>query len=257
MKITEMPLAQSAALRADRDRRRIDIARIRNGRVGEAVARRVKRLGFVLENPAKDVEVVNQHVLEDAARTPDVLDGRCARIAARHGEHLGRADLARIDPRLQRGERRIEASLKADHAHHASGIDGPRARLRALHRQVGGLFAKNMLAGGRRTFDELGVRVGARADHARANRAVRERGIGLDGLRAVLAGERLGGLPVHVDDVLEPRAGLPGEVGCVNTADAARTEHRDIHRAASLISHRILPCLWILRRLVRACTPTR
>ena len=57
-------------------------------------------VGFVVENPAEDVEVVNQHVLEDAARMPDVLDGRRARIAARDDEHFRLADLARIDSAL-------------------------------------------------------------------------------------------------------------------------------------------------------------
>ena len=51
-------------------------------------AGRVQRVGFVVEDPAEDVEVVDQHVLEDAARTLDVFDGRRARIAARHHQHF-------------------------------------------------------------------------------------------------------------------------------------------------------------------------
>src|SRR5207253_837298 len=76
--------------------------------------------------PTQDVEVVDQHVLEDAARALDVVGGRRAGIAARHHEHFGIANLAIVDSCLQRGEGRIVATLKPNQA----GDGGARDRLR-------------------------------------------------------------------------------------------------------------------------------
>jgi hypothetical protein len=63
-------------------------------RVGQHAAGGVHGRRVVVEDPAEDVEVVDQHVAEDAARALQVLDWRRARVAARDDQHLGRADLA-------------------------------------------------------------------------------------------------------------------------------------------------------------------
>src|SRR5205823_8843977 len=56
---------------------------------------RVDGRGFVAQDPAENIEVVNQHVLEDAAGDLDVIHGRRAGIAAGDQEHLRLADLPR------------------------------------------------------------------------------------------------------------------------------------------------------------------
>ncbi|ABA49379.1 hypothetical protein BURPS1710b_1837 [Burkholderia pseudomallei 1710b] len=234
-------LAEPAALRADRDRGRIDVARAGDRRVGQATARRVQRVGIVVEDPAEDVEIVDQHVLEDAARVLDVVDGRRARIAARHDEHLRRADLARVDAALERLESRIEAALKADHADDARPRDGRLARAGALERQIDGLLAEHVLARARGADDQLGVRIGARADHRCADRRVAERAVDVGRLRAVLRGERGRRVAVHVDHVLQAHAGPAREIARMNAADAPGAEHGDVDRRCC-VSHRILQC---------------
>ena len=63
-------------------------------------------------------------------------------IAARHHQHFRRADLARVDTRLQRGESRIEAALKTDHADHArASTASAQARARSSVRSTG--FSQN------------------------------------------------------------------------------------------------------------------
>lgn len=61
-------LAEQAAFRANRDRSRINIPRLLHDRTGHATAARVQRLCFVAENPAKRLELGDQHVLEDSTR---------------------------------------------------------------------------------------------------------------------------------------------------------------------------------------------
>jgi hypothetical protein len=80
-------------------------------RIGQAASGRIDGGGFVVENPAQNVEVVDQHVFEYAAGDLDVIDRGRARITAGDDQHFRFADLAGDDARLQRGERRIVAAL--------------------------------------------------------------------------------------------------------------------------------------------------
>ena len=66
--------------------------------------------------------------------------------------------------RFQRPEIRIEPALKADHQRAAFGLDGGKAPLRAGHRKIDGLLAEDRLAGAHEPLDQVGVRVGRRAD---------------------------------------------------------------------------------------------
>ncbi len=140
-------LREPSAARADRHRRRIDVAGRLDRRIGQAAAGRVDGRGLVVENPAEDVEVVDQHVLEDAAGDLDVIDRRRAGIAAGDDQHFRLADLAGVDARLQRGERRIVAALEADQAGHAGALHRFRGADRAREIEIDRLFAEDRLAG--------------------------------------------------------------------------------------------------------------
>ena len=72
-------LAEPTALRADRHRGGVDVAGLGDRRIDEARRVRVHGLGLVVEDPAKDVEVVDQHVLEDAAGALDVRESAARR----------------------------------------------------------------------------------------------------------------------------------------------------------------------------------
>lgn len=90
-------LAQAALLRADGDGRAVHVARGSDGGVGQHRAGGAEPGGFVAigaENPAEHVEVMNQHVAEDAARYLDVFGRWCTGVAAGDDQHFGVADLA-------------------------------------------------------------------------------------------------------------------------------------------------------------------
>ena len=180
--------------------------------------------GFVAEDPAKDVEVVDQHVLEDAAGDLDVIHGRRAGIAAGDQEHLRLADLPRGKPIFQRGEGGIVAALEADQAGDAGFCDTSRTVASARERQIHRFFAEDRLLRRRRALDELGVRIGGRADDHRLDARVAEDLLGAADLRAVFLRELGRSCRVDVDDVLEPHAGLANEVTGVDLADATGAE---------------------------------
>ena len=187
---------------------------------------------LVLHDPSEYVEVVDQHVLEDAARTLDVVDGRCAGIAAGHDQHFRIADLALRDPLLQRCERGIVATLKADQAGHARRANGLCAGARALELEVDRLLAEDRLAGLRRPQDEVRVRIGRRPDDDGRDGGVTEDGLGGARLRTVLLRElrRRGG--IDIDDVFQPDAGLPRDIAGVDRPDPARAKQCDIDHLA-------------------------
>jgi len=228
-------LAQPAALGADRDRGRVGVAGGGDRRIGEAARRRVHADRLVAEDPPADIEVVDQHVLEDAARAADVLDRRRARIAAGHHQHLGLADLAGVEPALERGERRVVAALEPDHARDLGLGDRRGARARALEVEVDRLLAEDRLAGRRRAQDQVGVRIGARRDHDGIDAGVGEDPLEVAGGGAELRGEFVGGQRDGVAHEAQLHAGLAGQVGAVDLADPAGTDERDLNHLGSLV----------------------
>jgi len=93
-------LRKPAVARADRHRRRVDVASRLDRRIHQAASRCVHGGGLVFHDPAEHVEIVDQHVLVDAAGTLDVIDGGRAGIAARDDQHLRPSDVTPRDPRL-------------------------------------------------------------------------------------------------------------------------------------------------------------
>ena len=182
---------------------------------------------LVVEDPAKDVEVVDQHVLEDAARDFDIGNRRRTRVAARHDQHLRFADLTLVDARLQRDERRIVAPLKADQAAHVRLRNGCGACACPIQREIDRFLAEDVLPGCGRLEDQVRVGVGRRSDHHGLNRRIAHRRVLIGHRCAESLGEARRGLCIHVDDVLEHDAGLPDEIAAVDRADATGTVERD------------------------------
>ena len=234
-------LAELASFGADGNRRAIRVAGFGDRRIDEAGSVGVHGLRVVVENPAENVEVVDQHVLEDAARASDVRDRRRARIAARDDQHFRRADLALDDARLQRRESRVVAALESDEACDARAFDGVCARACALEIEVDRLFAKDLLARAGRRLNQVRVGVGGRADQYGLDVLVIERlGDGRHS-RAATVGKRLRVFRVRIDHVLEPCACLLREVARVDAADPSGAEECDIDHGGSLVDATIAP----------------
>ena len=78
-----MDLRELAADRAERHGRGVGIIGLGgNRRIGQRAGRGINGCGFFAENPAEDVEIVDQHVLENAARALQVGDRRGAWVPA-------------------------------------------------------------------------------------------------------------------------------------------------------------------------------
>src|SRR5205814_149472 len=106
-------LAEPPLSGPDRHGSGVGVARLRDGGIDQAAGRRIDRLRFVAEDPAADVEVVDELVLEDSAGPLDVRDRRRSWIAAGDGEDLDLADLAGVEAALQRREGGVVAALEA------------------------------------------------------------------------------------------------------------------------------------------------
>ena len=66
--------------------------RLADGRVGQAGSGGAEPRGFIAiatKNPAEHIEVMDQHVTENASGLQDVVDRRCARVAAGDDQHFG------------------------------------------------------------------------------------------------------------------------------------------------------------------------
>ena len=224
-------LAQAALPGADRHRGRVEVAGLADGRIGQHRAGGAQPRGLVAvatENPAEHVEVVDQHVAEDAARALDVFDRRRTGVAAGDDQHLGVADLAGVDAAAHLVEGRVEAALEADHAGDTGGAHLLAALDRTRHRQVDRLLAEDVLAGGGRAGDQVGVGAGGRADDDRIDRGIEQRVVHRGDLRAELLRELRGAVAERVADVLEADAGQTSEVAGVDAADAAGAEDGDV-----------------------------
>mmetsp|Transcript_38065 Transcript_38065/g.127390 ORF Transcript_38065/g.127390 Transcript_38065/m.127390 type:complete len:385 (+) Transcript_38065:183-1337(+) len=138
------------------------VVRLRAGQIGDLLVDHAragrKDLERVLAHQeARHVEVVDRHVLEDAAAALHVLLRRRGRVARREPNLDGRADLAVHDGALDAHEVGVEAALQRDHqlnallAREEHALDGLV--------QLGGnrLLAKDVLAGVRRRRDLLRV----------------------------------------------------------------------------------------------------
>jgi len=142
----------------------VDVAHFADALVDQRGAQRVDGHEFLAHEEAGQVEVVDRHVAEQAARALDVGRRRRGGVAADDGDDLEVADIAAADAPLEFGEVGVEAAVEADHQrrlvllHHLEGLlDGADVE---RHR----LFAHDRLAGVGGCLDLLGMEAGGRAD---------------------------------------------------------------------------------------------
>ncbi len=209
-------LGNGARLGAQHDGRGVDVAGFADRRVDQAARGGIDLDRLLAEQPARQVEIMDHHVAEQAARDLDVGHRRWAGVAAGDGEQLELADGAGDELLAQGAEARVEAAVEADQQRHARLLGDLEAGIDAGEAEVDRLLAEDRLAGLGRPLDQVGVGVGRAGDG--------QRRLGRRDLGAVFAGERLGGRLVDVDDIAERRAGMGGDVGGVDQADAAGAE---------------------------------
>ena len=148
---------------------RVDVAGLADPRV-DAYRAAGEHLGHrALHHVVRHVEVVDDHVKEDAAADGDVLGRWGGGVAAGDPQDVQVADRTVGHPVAHRLVPRVEAAVEADHERDARLLDG---RQRAVHlREVEAdrLLAEDRLAGLGRRDDQVDVGVGARADRHRVD----------------------------------------------------------------------------------------
>ncbi|MPM20020.1 hypothetical protein SDC9_66447 [bioreactor metagenome] len=206
---------------AQHDHRAVEVAAVGELRV-EVLAGRGD-LGDVTEEEPRGVEVVDGHVLEDAAGLGEVRLRRGGRVAGDDRQLLERADRALLDQGAGPGEGRVEPAVEAEH-HRDVGQVGELALqllgVGQLHRHR--LLAQRGLAGPHRGEDVLDVQRGGGADHHRVDVLGGEHVGGIRaGPRAVRRGDRLGRGGHRVTDQGEGRCRVRRDGAGVDLADTA------------------------------------
>ena len=176
------------------------------------------------EHEARQVEVVDHHVAEQAARHPYVGQWGRRRVAAGDDYLVQGADLAGGHPFAHAAVGGVVAAVEADLDWYAAVAHLLPARCHPLQTEVDRLLAENRLAGLRGGDDQVDVGVGGGGDQHRVDaggerrvHAVRHRG-------AVLFRQRRGRARHRVVYAHEARAGAGREVAGMHGADAARAE---------------------------------
>src|SRR5579863_2616595 len=124
---------------------------------------------LLAENESREVEVMDHHVSEEAARAGDIGKGRRRRIARGDRDDLECADRPLGDPLAQGGEIGVEASIEADHQSSARLSDDVETGAHAANVEVDRLLAEDRFPGASSALDEIGVGVGRRADGDRVD----------------------------------------------------------------------------------------
>src|SRR5207302_3530674 len=163
--------AERARAEAEGEDRGVGVAELTDARVDERRAERAHLVHFAAEE-SRDVEVVDRHVLVDAAGGPEVVERGRLRVTGEGAEHLDPADGAGLDERPRPREARVVPALEADLEGHAGGLDGGERGAGVGHVEGDRLFREDRLAGPRRGRDLRGVQGGWRGDEERDDSAV-------------------------------------------------------------------------------------
>ena len=191
----------------------------------------VDRDRLLAQQEPRHVQVVDHHVAKQSAGGRDIGRRRRRRIAADDGQQFQRADLAGVQPLLQRREMRIEAPVEPDHQHDAGAAHGGEAaRTRSADRSIG--FSQNTARpGGGRLLDVIGVRRRRRARSApRRPRIASSTLIARAPQRAGEACRRRG---IRVGDPGQARARMRGDVAGVDPPDPAGAQHGDVQHGVA------------------------
>ena len=186
----------------------------------------VDRLDLATGHIASHVEVVDRHVVEDAARDLDVGDRRRGRITAGDVDDLDIADRAIGDGIGNRLVGRIEPAIEADVQRHAGSLDRGERTVDFGDVEADRLLAEDRPArlGGGDHHVDMGVGRGADRDCVGVDRH-RVLKAGGDG-NAEFGTDRFCGLGEDVEHADDLGAGDPAvEVLGVHRPDAAAAEH--------------------------------
>ena len=175
---------------------------------------------------------MDHHVLEDAARTGDVVRRRRARIARGDDAHFRCADAAIRDGGLHPHEMRIEAAVETDHKCRAGLLDNGKAIPHPGRIQIDWLFAEHRFAGARELFDLLGMQVCRGTDYHRINVIGGGDGVQVPDLGTVALGYRSGGGFHRIEHGRKDGMFIAVNGAGMNLADAAGTKNgeADGHR---------------------------
>ena len=114
--------------------------------------------------------------------------------------------------------------MEADQTGFAGGIDDLFTLARTAEIEIDRLFAEDVLARGGGTLDEIGVRVGRRADQHSVDAAIGEDLVDGDDFCAECSGQLGGRFSDRVGDARQCHAGVAGGVCCMNLADATSAD---------------------------------
>ena len=204
----------------------IDITGLPDRGINPNAAEGVDRLDLATGHIASHVEIVDRHVVEDAARDLDVGDRRRGRITAGDIDDLDITDRAIGDGIRNRLVGRIEPAIKADVQRHAGSLDRSKRTVDFGDIEADRLFAKDRPTSFGRRDHDLDVGVGGGADR---NCVGVDRQCGLevggDG-NAEFGTDALGRFSDDVEHADNLGAGDPAvEVLGVHRPDAAAAEH--------------------------------
>ena len=199
-----------------------------NLRIDERGADGVHLDDLAAHDEAGEVEVVDRHVEEHAARAGDVLDRRRVVVAARDLDGPQVAELTARRGALHGLMAGVEASVEADLQQRAGVVD---RRDRLVDRgevERDRLLAERRLARPCRGDDQLGVGTGRRADRHRVGVALEHVVDRCERRHPESGGDVRGRGRNDVEDAVQRRAGNPiGDELGVHAADPATPEHCD------------------------------
>ena len=123
---------QRTARQAQRRDGRVDVAVLREDREAQDAAVGIDLLDLLSGQPAKDIEVVDGEIAEQAARLGDVALVRRRRVVAGQPDGVQRAELAALDQTARLAVAGVEAALEAELERDAAALDLGRERDRGV-----------------------------------------------------------------------------------------------------------------------------
>ena len=246
--------AEDAAFGSHDDHCGVNIVQLHDARVYQDGALRHDGFRLVGEDEACEVQVVDHHVLEDAAGDAEVFQVRRGGVAGGDDELLQFSDVAAADALAQGGMSGVKAAVEADlDGGRVWGefVEGVAALVGAVEVQVHGFFAEDGEAALGGLEDELAMGWGGGGDEDGADVVAGEGVFGVlgDGDIVHFGDGAFGGGGVRVVDGAESEVGMRGEVFGVHPPDSPGAEYgnSDGHNRANYAA--IPPEKNILRNL--------
>jgi hypothetical protein len=151
-------------------------------------------------------------------------------------ETISRAPIAPSATLAQRREIGVEAAIEADHQRRAGLLDDFEAGANPLHVKVNRLLAEDRLFGARGAFDQIGVRIGRRADGDRVNVFGGEDRVDLCDLAARRLGQSSARRGIGVGDENHFAIGTRRDIAAMDLADPTRPDDPESHTLPPLLT---------------------